>query len=137
MPLLETGKSYRRFGLCRFGLGSSTWKIITSSIVDLPEANMFHRTSTVFTAIALSAISSVALAHTYERCDEDGDHCVRVNCDNDGDRCWRESEYSRNSIYSGPGRWVCDADGDRCHFQYSGRKEHSHREHHDDDDRDR
>jgi hypothetical protein len=33
---------------------------------------------------ALSA-SSAALAHTYERCDPDGDHCVRVKCDSDGD----------------------------------------------------
>ena len=101
----------------------------------VPEANMFHRTTRLFTAIALSAISSLALAHTYERCDADGDHCVRVKCDHDGDRCWQESEYSRNTMYSGPGRWVCDSDGDRCHFEYTGRKEHPH--HHDDDDRDR
>jgi hypothetical protein len=78
----------------------------------------------------------MALAHTYERCDEDGDHCVRVSCDSDGDRCWRESEYSKNRIYSAPGRWVCDSDGDRCHYEYTDRK--GHREHHDDDrDRDR
>ena len=72
---------------------------------------MFHCTKRVFTAIALSAVSSIALAHSYERCDADGDHCVRVSCDHDGDRCWRESEYSKNAIYSGPGRWVCDSDG--------------------------
>jgi hypothetical protein len=96
---------------------------------------MFHRTKRIFTAIALSAISSIALAHTYERCDADGDHCVRVRCDSDGDRCWQESEYSKNRIYSAPGRWVCDSDGDRCHFEYTDRK--PHREHHDEDDRDR
>jgi hypothetical protein len=89
----------------------------------------------IFTAVALSAVSSIALAHTYVRCDTDGDHCVRVTCDSDGDRCWRESEYSKNSIYGGAGRWVCDSDGDRCRFEYSDRKEH--REHHDEDDRDR
>jgi len=96
---------------------------------------MFHRTRGMFTALALSAISSMALAHTYERCDADGDRCVRVKCDHDGDRCWRESEYYNNAIYSGSGRWVCDADGDRCRFEYVDRKEHKH--HHDDDDRDR
>jgi hypothetical protein len=95
---------------------------------------MFHRTKGIVTAIALSAISSLALAHTYERCDADGDHCVRVKCDHDGDRCWRESEYSKSTIYSGDGRWVCDADGDRCRYEYTGRKHH---EHHDDDDHDR
>ena len=100
---------------------------------------MFHPTKRIFTAIALSAISSMALAHTYERCDADGDHCVRVHCDNDGDRCWRESEYSRNSMYSGEGRWVCDSDGDRCRFEYTRREGDRHREHHhhDEDDRDR
>ena len=97
---------------------------------------MFHRAKRIFAALALSAISSMALAHSYERCDADGDHCVRVSCDHDGDRCWRESEYSRNTIYSGPGRWVCDSDGDRCHFEYTRRKG-EHREHHDVDDRDR
>ena len=96
---------------------------------------MFHRAKRIFAALALSAISSMALAHSYERCDADGDHCVRVSCDHDGDRCWRESEYYNNAIYSGSGRWVCDADGDRCRFEYVDRKEHKH--HHDDDDRDR
>ncbi len=48
---------------------------------------MFHRTNLIFTAIAVSAVSSIAAAHTYERCDADGDHCVRVKCDHDGDRC--------------------------------------------------
>ena len=103
---------------------------------------MFHRTKQLFMAtagsIALSAVSTMALAHTYERCDADGDHCVRVTCDNDGDRCWRQSEYSKNNIYSRPGRWVCDSDGDRCHYEYTDRKWDPHWEHHDDDrDRDR
>ena len=83
--------------------------------------------------IALSSVSSIAIAHTYERCDADGDHCVRVTCDHDGDKCWRESEYSKNAIYSRPGRWVCDSDGDRCHFEYADRKWNPHWEHHDDD----
>ena len=98
---------------------------------------MFQRTKGTLAAkagvIALAAVSSVAFAHTYERCDADGDHCVRVKCDHDGDRCWRESEYSKNTMYGGEGRWVCDSDGDRCHYEYAGRKHH--REHHDDDDR--
>ena len=98
---------------------------------------MSHRTKRIFTAIALSGISSMALAHTYERCDADGDHCVRVSCDNDGDRCWRESEYSKDKTYGGSGRWVCDSDGDRCHFEYADRKRNHHREHHDEDDRNR
>jgi hypothetical protein len=102
---------------------------------------MFHRTKGILTAkaavIALSAASSIALAHTYERCDAGGDHCVRVSCDHDGDRCWRESEHSKNTIYGGSGRWVCDSDGDRCHYEYADRKGNHHREHHDEDDRDR
>ena len=98
---------------------------------------MFHRSKNLFMAttgfIALSAVSTtLALAHTYERCDADGDHCMRVTCDHDGDRCWRESEYSKNTIYSRPGRWVCDSDGDRCHYEYTNRRHHDH-----DDDRDR
>jgi hypothetical protein len=108
-----------------------------TSLSSLPEANMFQRTNIVVAALALSAVSSIAAAHTYERCDADGDHCVRISCDHDGDRCWRESEYSSNTMYSGSGRWVCDADGDRCHYEYSDRREHSRHEHHDDDDRDR
>lgn len=99
---------------------------------------MFHRTKAIFTAKAgvialLSTVSSVALAHTYERCDADGDHCVRISCDHDGDRCWRESEYSKNTIYSGAGRWACDSDGDRCHYEYADRQGKHHREHHDED----
>jgi hypothetical protein len=87
--------------------------------------------------IVLCAISTVAFAHhTYERCDADGDHCVRITCDNDGDRCWRQSEYSKNEIYRRPGRWVCDADGDRCHYEYTGKTWNPHWEHHD-DNRDR
>lgn len=98
---------------------------------------MFHRAKGKFAAkagalVLLSAMSSLAFAHTYERCDADGDHCVRVKCDHDGDRCWRESEYSKNQMYSGEGRWVCDSDGDRCHFEYADR-DRKHREHHDDD----
>ncbi len=85
-----------------------------------------------------AAVSTMAFAHSYERCDPDGDHCVRVQCDSDGDRCWRESEYSRSDVYNRPGRWVCDADGDRCHYEYTGRQWNPHweRRHHDDDDRD-
>jgi hypothetical protein len=68
--------------------------MLTSILVPHPEANLFHRAKGIFTAkagvVALLAVSSVALAHTYERCDADGDHCVRISCDNDGDRCWRE-----------------------------------------------
>jgi hypothetical protein len=66
-------------------------------------------------------LSTPAVAHTYERCDADGDHCVRVKCDRDGDKCWKESAYARKEVYHHPGRWVCDADGDRCHYAYTGR----------------
>jgi hypothetical protein len=77
---------------------------------------------TVAVVFALSA-SAAALAHTYERCDPDGDHCVRVACDSDGDRCWKQSEYSRKEYYNGTGgRWVCDSDGDRCHYEYTVRR---------------
>jgi hypothetical protein len=103
---------------------------------------MFHRSKHPYIAttglIALSALSTIALGHTYERCDADGDHCVRVTCDHDGDHCWSQSEHSKKPIYSHPGRWVCDSDGDRCHFEYTGRKWNPHWEHHDhDDDHDR
>jgi hypothetical protein len=110
------------------------------SISFLLEAHMFHRSKHPFLAatglVALSAVSTLALAHTYERCDADGDHCVRVTCDHDGDKCWSQSEYSKSEMYSRPGRWVCDSDGDRCHYEYTGKKWDPHWEHHD-DDRDR
>ncbi len=97
---------------------------------------MFHRPKHPLVAtagfLALSAISTLTFAHTYERCDADGDHCVRVTCDHDGDKCWNQSEYSKNEIYNRPGRWVCDSDGDRCHYEYTGKKWVHH-----DDDRDR
>lgn len=96
---------------------------------------MVQVTYKILAVIAVSAVSSVALAHTYERCDADGDHCVTVKCDNDGDKCWAESQYSKNSLYSHAGRWVCDKDGDRCRFEYADSKRHG--EHHDDDDHDR
>jgi hypothetical protein len=64
---------------------------------------MFHECKHMFLVTALSALSTVALGHTYERCDADGDHCVRVTCDHDGDRCWGQSEYSKRAIYTHPG----------------------------------
>ncbi|MBV8806913.1 MAG: hypothetical protein JO042_17770 [Sinobacteraceae bacterium] len=79
-------------------------------------------------------LSTPAAAHTYERCDADGDHCVRIKCDHDGDRCWKESDYVHRKYYDRPGRWVCDADGDRCHYEYTGHKWnplHWEEEHHD------
>ena len=103
----------------------------------LSEAHMFHRSKHLFLAatafVAMSTMSALAFGHTYERCDADGDHCVRVTCDHDGDKCWSQSEYSKNNIYSRPGRWVCDSDGDRCHYEYNGKKWNPHWEHHDDD----
>lgn len=80
-------------------------------------------------------LSAPATARTFERCDADGDHCVRVKCDRDGDRCWEESEYAHRKYYSRPGRWVCDADGDRCHYEYTGHRwnpRHWEEEHRDD-----
>lgn len=79
-------------------------------------------------------LSTPAVARTYERCDADGDHCVRIKCDYDGDRCWKESEYARKEHYRRPGRWVCNSDGDRCHYEYTGRRwnpVHWEDEHHD------
>ena len=101
---------------------------------------MAHNSKHLFMAagvLTLSAVSTMALAHTYERCDADGYHCVRITCDNDGDKCWRQSEYSKNEIYSRPGRWVCDSDGDRCHYEHTNGKWNPHWEHGDHDDRDR
>jgi hypothetical protein len=103
---------------------------------------MFHRSKHPYIAttgfMALSALSTIALGHTYERCDADGDHCVRITCDHDGDKCWSQSEHSKKAIYSHPGRWVCDSDGDRCHYEYTGGKWNPHWEHRDGDrDRDR
>jgi hypothetical protein len=101
---------------------------------------MFHRSKHPYIAttgfLALSALSTIALGHTYERCDANGDHCVRVTCDHDGDKCWSQSEHSKKAIYSHSGRWVCDSDGDRCHYEYTGGKWNPHWEHHD-GDRDR
>jgi hypothetical protein len=86
-------------------------------------------------ALPSSFFSTAALAHTYERCDPDGDHCVRVTCDRDGDECWRKSEHYKNRMYREKGRWVCDSDGDRCHYEYTGRKWEPHwdRDDHDHD----
>jgi hypothetical protein len=58
------------------------------------------------------------VARVYERCDLNGDHCVRITCDRDADRCWRRSEYAHNEYYRHNGHWVCDADGDRRRFEY-------------------
>lgn len=110
---------------------------ILVSYHSLSEAHMFDRSKHLFLSatwfVAMSTVSALAFGHTYERCDADGDHCVRVTCDHDGDKCWSQSEYSRNNIYSRPGRWVCDSDGDRCHYEYNGKKWNPHWEHHDDD----
>ena len=93
---------------------------------------------TVAGVFVLSA-SGAVLAHTYERCDRDGDHCARLMCDSDGDRCWKQSEYSKEEYYNGTrgGRWICDSDGDRCHYEYTGRKWDPHWDHHDHEDSDR
>ncbi|HEY4214111.1 MAG TPA: hypothetical protein VGM84_21730 [Steroidobacteraceae bacterium] len=69
---------------------------------------------------AATVTPTVAVAHTYERCDFDGDHCVRIKCDNDGDRCWKQSKYAESKSYRREGRWICDKDGDRCHYEYKG-----------------
>jgi hypothetical protein len=96
-----------------------------------------HRLVVTAGFIALSGMSTIALGHTYERCDADGDHCVRVKCDHDGDKCWQQSEYSKSDIYNRPGRWVCDRDGDRCHYEYTGSKWNPHWDHREGDhDRD-
>ena len=89
----------------------------------------------ITTALCLvlpAVFSSVAVARTFERCDFDGDHCVRIKCDQDGDRCWKESEYSKRDIYRHEGRWVCDRDGDRCHYEYNGHKWNPHWDHDED-----
>ncbi len=78
-------------------------------------------------------LATPAVARTFERCDFDGDHCVRVTCDRDGDRCWRESEYYKKDVYRHRGRWECDRDGDRCHYVYRGRKWEPHHWEHDED----
>ena len=88
---------------------------------------MLHASKPLFlaaaTLLALPAfLSTPAVARTYERCDADGDHCVRVTCDRDADRCWRESEYYKKNIYRHRGRWVCDSEGNRCHYEYIGRR---------------
>jgi len=88
--------------------------------------------------LALSVVfSQPAAARTFERCDADGDHCVRITCDRDGDECWRQSEYYNKDIYRHEGRWVCDSDGDRCHYEYNGRKWHPHPDRDHDRDHDR
>jgi len=74
----------------------------------------------LFTLGVAGALSTPAAAHTYTRCDYDGDRCVRVHCDWDGDRCWRESAYYGGGYdyYRGRGHWVCDYYGDDCHYVY-------------------
>jgi len=89
---------------------------------------MVKRSISVLSGVAALALgwsvflATPAVARTFERCDADCDHCVRVKCDHDGDRCWKESEYFKNNAYDHPGRWVCDRDGDRCHYIYKGHR---------------
>jgi hypothetical protein len=71
--------------------------------------------------VAVAGSAAPAAAHTYTRCDYDGDRCVRIQCDWDGDDCWRASQYSQSPYYYGGGRWVCDADGDDCRWTYGRR----------------
>ena len=104
--------------------------------------HLFRRSLSAMSGVAVVLLGSTALllsrpalARTYERCDADGDHCVRIKCDRDGDRCWKESEYARNRLYEHPGRWVCDADHDRCHYEYRGHKWSPRHWDHDDEDR--
>ena len=59
------------------------------------------------------------VARVYERCDVNGEHCVRITCDRDADKCWRQSQYAGNEYYRHQGHWVCDADADRCRYVYS------------------
>ena len=65
-----------------------------------------------------TATRTTLVARVYERCDVNGEHCVRITCDRDADRCWRRSQYASNEYYRHNGRWVCDADGDRCRYEY-------------------
>ena len=68
--------------------------------------------------LSIAGLATPAAAHTYTRCDWDGDRCVRIHCDWDGDDCWQESVYSRQPYYQGYGRWQCDWDGDDCRWVY-------------------
>lgn len=78
------------------------------------------KTATVagFVGLGIAAVTAPASAHSYVRCDDDGDRCVRVHCDWDGDDCWRQSVYYGRPYYRGEGRWVCDEDGDDCRWVY-------------------
>ena len=95
---------------------------------------MLRMIKTLLIAFALLSGSSIffpqtAVAHTYERCDLYGHHCVRLTCDKDGDVCWRKSNYHKTHYYRRRGHWVCDSDGDRCHYQYYGHKWNPHWDH--------
>jgi len=59
------------------------------------------------------------VGRVYERCDLNGEHCVRITCDRDADKCWHESQYASNEYYRHSGHWACDADGDRCRYVYT------------------
>ena len=61
---------------------------------------------------------TTVVARVYERCDLNGEHCVRITCDRDADRCWSRSEYASTDYYRHNGHWICDADGDRCRYEY-------------------
>jgi hypothetical protein len=86
---------------------------------------------TIFLATALMSMLSACfysrttrpattteVARVYERCDINGEHCVRITCDRDADRCWRESQYASSDYYHHNGHWLCDADGDHCRYEY-------------------
>ena len=103
---------------------------------------MLRSTKAAFLAAAVCLVlpaffATTAAARTFERCDADGDHCVRVTCDRDGDECWKRSEHYKKDMYRHEGRWVCDSDGDRCHYEYTGRKWNPHWDHDPDHDHDR
>lgn len=81
-----------------------------------------HALAALVSCGVLIAMASPASARNYERCDADGEHCVRIHCNSDGDVCWRQSHYYSTAYYRHEGTWKCD--GDSCHFVYNGSRWH-------------
>lgn len=56
-------------------------------VKDMLRKSIWMTLGGAFIFMAMLGAPNKAVARTFERCDLDGHHCVRISCDSDGDRC--------------------------------------------------